>query len=170
MYLSDRDIRAALAEGGLVISPLGDNAIQPASVDVRLGRGFQRIKTGAYFKGDSDNSQQYQFVDGARYVLEPGEFILATTLENITVPSNLCIKIEGKSSRGRIGLQVENAGFVDPGFDGQLTLELVNLGPGWIEVVEGMYIAQLKIATLSSPAERPYNGRYQGQRGPTGAR
>lgn len=176
--LSDRDIKLELAEGGLVIEPIAENAIQPASVDVRLGRGFKRIRQGAGFAADGSaarNAMQYEDLDWDWYQLEPGEFLLATTLERIVVPPHLSVQVVGKSSRGRIGLQVENAGFCDAGFDGQITLELANQGQGWIELKPGMFIAQLKVFRLSSPAERPYGSpglgsHYQGQAGTQGAR
>lgn len=175
MFLSDRDIRAALAEGGLVITPLGDNAIQPASVDVRLGRGFRYIRRSVLFTATGMRGDEYEDFDENWYILEPGEFLLATTLEHIEVPPDLCVQVVGKSSLGRKGLQIENAGFCDPGFVGQITLELANQGEGRIELVEGMLIAQLRIARLSSPAERPYGtpglgSHYQGQKGTVGAR
>lgn len=175
MFLSDRDIRLELQAGELRIYPLADNAIQPASIDVRLGPGFKKIRPFFPFYAGGVMGEQYETIDQDSYWLEAGEFLLATTLEYVRVPPHLCIKIEGKSTRGRTGLQVENAGFADPGFHGQLTLELMNQAKGRIELKEGMLIAQLRIARLSSEAEYPYGSthlgsHYQGQRGTTGAR
>jgi dCTP deaminase len=159
----------------LVIEPLADNAIQPASVDVRLGRGFKRIRPNFPFYATSQSGEQYESINRDSYWLEPGEFLLATTLETLTVPPHLSVQVVGKSSLGRKGLQVENAGFCDAGFSGQITLELANQGEGRIELKEGMLIAQLKVMRLSSPVERPYGSpglgsKYQSQVGTTGAR
>jgi dCTP deaminase len=144
-------------------------------VDVRLGYGFKRIRPGTTFSPVATLASQYEDIEARRYTLEPGEFLLATTLETIVVPPHLSVQVVGKSSLGRKGLQVENAGFCDPGFAGEITLELANQGEGRIELKEGMLIAQLKVMRLSSPVERPYGSpglgsKYQSQVGTTGAR
>jgi dCTP deaminase len=158
--LSDRDIRAELDSGRLVVTPLGDRAIQPCSIDVRLGGPL-------LFEGDEVDLDTWR-----RYPLDPGEFVLATTVERVEIPPDLCCFVHGRSTTGRQGLIIETAGLVDPGFRGQITLEIVNVSFHPIELVPRMGIAQLTFTRLSSPAERPYGtpglgSKYQDQSGAT---
>jgi dCTP deaminase len=181
MILSDRDIRRALAEGRIVVDPLAKEAIQPSSLDVRLDDTFRvfanhrhpYIDVRAY---QPDLTEVVKVAADEPFILHPGEFVLASTLERLTLSDDLVARIEGKSSLGRLGLLTHaTAGFVDAGFDGWLTLELSNVANLPIAMYAGMKIGQLAFFELSSPAERPYGSRelgskYQGQRGPTASR
>jgi dCTP deaminase len=164
--LSDRDIKAALAAGLITIDPLDPNDVQPASVDVHLADGLRDIRDDRMYWINT-----YASHDTVTHV-EPGAFWLASIEETVLVDPAYAFFIEGKSSVARLGLSVHDAGFIDPGFHGQVTLELKNQGPLRIELRAGMPIAQLRIVRLSSPAERPYgspglNSHYQDQRGAT---
>src|ERR1700742_3305257 len=181
MLLSDRDIRAEVAAERLVLEPWDQDLLQPSSIDVRLDRWFRVF-----------NNQQYTHIDPAQqqddlttlvepkgddpFVLHPGEFVLGSTLEVVTLPDDLAGRLEGKSSLGRLGLLTHStAGFIDPGFSGHITLELSNVANLPIKLWPGMKIGQLCILRLTSPAEHPYGSarvgsKYQGQRGPTPSR
>lgn len=179
MLLSDRGIVAAIEQGHLTMDPLGPDAIQPASVDVTLGRAF-RVFTGRHACIDPTVDQPgltelVEPADGQPFVLEPGGFALGTTLETVTVGPQLAIQLDGRSSLGRLGLIVHaTAGWIDPGFSGQITLELSNVAPLPIRLWPGMGIAQLCVFQLDTPAELPYGpargSRYQHQSGPTPSR
>lgn len=182
MILSDASIEGYIKSGELVIEPLGDNAIQPASVDLRLGPEFAIMgrPRGGYIDAadrlDPDAIQHHDAQLHRSFMLLPGELVLASTMEYVEIPSFLSARIEGKSSLGRLGLLVHStAGFVDPGFKGQLTLEMSTLLRVPVKVWPGMRIAQLSFTQMSSPAKRPYGSpglgsHYQGQRGPTASR
>lgn len=163
--LSNVDIHEALTSGGLVISPLGPNAIQPASVDLRLDSELM-----------TDSARTYKKKTFETFKLAPLEFILGSTLETVEIPANLTAKVEGKSSWARRGLVVHlTAGFIDPGFKGNITLEIVNLSPYVIELTPHIYICQLSFYELKTPSSLPYGteglgSKYQNQSGPTGAR
>ncbi len=156
MTLSDRDIARELASGNLVIE--GCRGVGPASVDVYLGDTLAL----------TDGTQWCIGVDG--WVLSPGEFLLASTVEHVGIPDNIACQVHGCSSIGRTGLQIHTAGWVDPGFEGQLTLEISNLGDQDYTLRTGQRIAQLTFCYLNSPTRHPYRGRYQNQRGATAAR
>ena len=157
MLLSDRDIRAAVDKGDLIIEPYDPALVQPWSVDVRMDRFFRVF-----------NNSKYE-----PFVLHPGEFVLGATLEKFTLPAHLAGRLEGKSSLGRLGLLTHStAGFIDPGFSGHITLELSNVANLPITLWPGMKVGQLALFCMSSPAETPYGSgtigsKYQGQRGPT---
>ena len=181
MLLSDRDIRAEVEAGGLKLDPWEPDLIQPSSVDVRLDRFFRVFNNQRYTHIDpaqqqDDLTSQVEIADGDPFVLHPGEFVLGSTLEVITLPIHLASRLEGKSSLGRLGLITHaTAGFIDPGFSGHITLELSNVANLPITLWPGMKIGQLCVFKLSSPAEHPYGSerygsRYQGQRGPTPSR
>lgn len=181
VLLSDRDIRAALNDGRLRVSPLGERAIQPASIDVRLDHRFRVFHNARRTHIDPRRPQDDLTVlvearDDQPFVLHPGEFALGCTLETVTLPADLAARLEGKSSLGRLGLLVHStAGFIDPGFTGSVTLELSNVSTLPIMLWPGLRIGQLCVFRLSSPAERPYGtpslgSRYQGQDGPTVSR
>lgn len=181
MVLSDRDIRRDLLEGKLQIAPLGDGAVQPASVDLRLGREllvFQNhLMPYIDIKQPMTHLTEPVEIDEINpFVLHPGEFVLGVTLEYVELPDDLVGRLDGKSSLGRLGLVVHStAGFVDPGWKGNLTLELSNLANLPIYLYFGMKVSQISFMRLSSPAEHPYGSRalgskYQGQRGPTPSR
>ncbi|MBV0895894.1 dCTP deaminase [Microbacterium sp. NC79] len=181
MLLSDRDIQAELTAGRIGLEPSDAAMIQPSSVDVRLDRYFRLF-----------DNHKYPFIDPAEdqpelthlievdptepFILHPGEFVLGSTYEQITLPDDIAARLEGKSSLGRLGLLTHStAGFIDPGFSGHVTLELSNVATLPIKLWPGMKIGQLCFFRLSSPAINPYGtgayaNRYQGQRGPTASR
>lgn len=188
MLCSDEDLQQFIDAGWLKITPAHDDAereslIQPASIDLRLDRHFQvmnRPPAGRRQFIDPGRDQRHIYTPqtvepGAAMVLEPGRFTLASTWEVVSLSQGLAARIEGKSSLGRLGLIVHStAGFIDPGFVGQITLEITNLATRSILLWPGMPIAQLGVFVMSNPARRPYGaGRgshYQGQRGPTPSR
>ncbi len=181
MILSDRDIRAELRAGRIVIDPLGERAVQPSSVDLRVDSRFRVFANHRYpyidVRADQpDLTELVKVSDDEPFILHPGEFVLGSTYERVTLPDDLVGRLEGKSSLGRLGLLVHaTAGFVDAGFGGALTLELSNVANLPIAIYAGMPIGQLAFFRLSSPAECPYGARalgskYQGQHGPTASR
>jgi len=170
MILSGKTIRLLLSSGQLGISPLDDIQIQPASVDVRLGSSFSVVETGSNSIIKMDASAQYRSITADTFLLLPSQFVLATTMEYFRLPDNLTAFVEGRSSLGRLGLFIQNAGWVDPGFEGEITLELFNASNRAIELRAGRRVGQLVFARLDGDAEKPYRGKYQGQRGATGSR
>ena len=181
MLLSDRDLRAALASGRMGLTPFDEAMVQPSSIDVRLDRYFRVFANHRYTHIDpaiaQDDLTELVEPDGEEpFVLHPGEFVLGSTLEVITLGDDLAARLEGKSSLGRLGLLTHStAGFIDPGFSGHVTLELSNVANLPIKLYPGMKIGQICVLELSSPAEHPYGSslygsRYQDQRGPTPSR
>jgi dCTP deaminase len=180
MILSDRHIRERLARGDLKIEPLEDPElqIQPASVDVRLGDEFIVYRPSQVACLDprdpsslSAAAERLTVAPGQGFILHPGEFGLGTTVEQVSIPDDLVATVDGRSSIGRLAVVVHaTAGFIDPGFSGQVTLELSNIGPIPVRLWPGMRVAQIVLHELSSPAERPYGpargSAYHGQRGP----
>lgn len=178
MMLSDRDIRAALTDGSLTLDPFDDRLIQPASIDICLGDRFRVFNAHKHTHIDPAQPQDNltsltQVPHGEPFVLHPGEFALGSTQQTVTIGAGLAARVEGRSSLGRLGLLVHStAGFIDPGFSGQITLELASVAPLPILLWPGMRVGQLCLLRLSSPAERPYGtpglgSHYQGQHGPT---
>lgn len=170
MVLSDKTIMRMLREGTLSVSPLEEGQIQPASVDIRLGNMFSIIEDLPRGVIDLENEIQYRTMETDTYVLLPGQFVLATTMEYIELPDNLTAFVEGRSSLGRMGLFIQNAGWVDPGFKGEITLELFNANRCAIELKAGRRVGQLVFAEMDGSALHPYQGKYQGQTGATGSR
>ena len=181
MLLSDRDIRAEIAAGRVGCEPFTESMIQPSSVDVRLDKFFRVFENHKYSVIDPSIEQpdltREVIAEGDEpFILHPGEFVLASTYEVITLPDDIAGRLEGKSSLGRLGLLTHStAGFIDPGFSGHITLELSNVANLPVKLFPGMKIGQLCLIKLSSPAEHPYGSekygsRYQGQRGPTASR
>ncbi|MEV3978050.1 MULTISPECIES: dCTP deaminase [unclassified Nonomuraea] len=181
MLLSDRDILAEIDSGRLALDPFHQDMIQPSSIDVRLDRYFRVFENHKYPHIDPsveqpDLTRMVEPSGDEPFILHPGEFVLASTYEVITLPDDLASRLEGKSSLGRLGLLTHStAGFIDPGFSGHVTLELSNVATLPIKLWPGMKIGQLCVFRLSSPAEHPYGSakyesRYQGQRGPTPSR
>ncbi|HET8602136.1 MAG TPA: dCTP deaminase [Segeticoccus sp.] len=181
MLLSDRDIRAQIDGGRVCVDPYDPSMIQPSSIDVRLDKFFRLFDNHKYPHIDPAQDQpeltrlvEVDAEDG--FVLHPGEFVLGSSLELVTLPDDLAARVEGKSSLGRLGLLTHaTAGFVDPGFSGHVTLELSNVATLPIMLWPGMKIGQLCFFQLSSPAENPYGSakygsHYQDQRGPTASR
>ncbi|MHB1613006.1 MAG: dCTP deaminase [Actinomycetes bacterium] len=181
MLLSDRDIRAEVASGRVGVDPYDAVMVQPSSIDVRLDRYFRVFENHRYPHIDPAEEQPEltRLVEPPGedpFILHPGEFVLASTYEAVTLPDDLAGRLEGKSSLGRLGLLTHStAGFIDPGFSGHVTLELSNVATLPIKLWPGMKIGQLCLFRLSSPAEHPYGSsaygsRYQGQLGPTPSR
>ena len=170
MILSDRTLFKMLEEGTLSITPLDKEQVQPASVDIRLGNTFsivEDLSTGVITLKDK---VRYKTINTDTYILLPGQFVLATTMEYVSLPDNLTAFVEGRSSLGRLGLFIQNAGWVDPGFQGEITLELFNANRCAIELKAGRRVGQLVFAEMDDTALKPYNGKYQGQKGATGSR
>lgn len=170
MILSDGEIKKMLNSGELVIGPMETKQIQPASVDIRLGRTYCLVEDTDLGIIQLDKGVDYKQIKTDRYLLMPGQFVLATTMEYIKMPDNLTAFVEGRSSLGRLGLFIQNAGWVDPGFEGEITLELFNANRCAIELIYGQRLGQLVFSLMKKPAENPYRGKYQGQRGATGSR
>ncbi len=170
MILSDKNILSRLERGDLSITPLEEGQIQPASVDIRLGDTFSVIEDSPSGVITLDEETTYKPLRSDTYVLLPGQFILATTMEYFILPNDLTAFVEGRSSLGRMGLFIQNAGWVDPGFQGEITLELFNANRCAIKLQTGRRVGQLVFAQMDSEALRPYRGKYQGQRGATGSR
>jgi dCTP deaminase len=180
VLLSDRDIKAGISGGRIRLDPYEPAMVQPSSVDVRLDRLFRLFSNHKYGVIDpAEDQPELTYlvnVEADRpFILHPGEFVLASTYEQVSLPDDVAARLEGKSSLGRLGLLTHStAGFIDPGFTGHVTLELSNVATLPIKLWPGMKIGQLCFFQLSSPAEHPYGtavgSRYQGQRGPTPSR
>lgn len=172
MILSDKTLVEKLYAdtSGLRITPLMEEQIQPASIDIRLGNTFAIVEDTAAGIITMDSEIGYKRIQADTYLLLPGQFVLATTLEYIELPNDITACVEGRSSLGRMGLFIQNAGWVDPGFKGEITLELFNANRCAIELQAGRRIGQLVFETMDKPALHTYNGKYQGQRGATGTR
>lgn len=170
MILSDRTILRMLEEGNLIITPLEKEQVQPASVDIRLGNTFSIVEDSPTGIISLENEIKYKSITSDTYVLLPNQFVLATTMEYIELPGYLTAFVEGRSSLGRMGLFIQNAGWVDPGFKGEITLELYNANRCAIELKAGRRVGQLVFAQMDDTALNPYHGKYQGQKGATGSR
>jgi len=180
MILSDADILRRLEDGDLVVEPLDDPdiQIQPASVDLRLGREFlefQHANIPCIHPNAEAEVDEYveltEVEEGGEYILHPGDFVLGTTHERVEIPNDLIAHVEGRSSLGRLAIVVHaTAGLADPGYKGQITLELSNLGTAPVALTPGMRISQLTFTELKTPADRPYGAergsKYQDQSGP----
>jgi dCTP deaminase len=181
MVLADRTIRRLLEEGRIGIDPYEEELLQPSSVDVRVDRLFRVFHNARYPFIDvkqpmEDLTELVEVEEDEPFILHPNEFVLGSTLERVTLPYDLVARLEGKSSLGRLGLLIHStAGFIDPGWDGHVTLELSNVANLPITIYFGMKIGQLSFVQLTEPAETPYGGgalgsKYQGQAGPTPSR
>jgi dCTP deaminase len=181
VLLSDRDLKKALADGRLGLDPFDEAMVQPSSIDVRLDRYFRVFANHRYTHIDpaaqqDDLTELVEPKGDEPFILHPGEFVLGSTLEVITLGDDLASRLEGKSSLGRLGLLTHStAGFIDPGFSGHVTLELSNVANLPIKLYPGMKIGQICVLQLTSSAEHPYGSsiygsRYQDQRGPTPSR
>lgn len=170
MILSDGELRLLLTESVLKIDPLKDDQIQPASVDITLGNTFSILEDLPGGIINPDKSIHYKTITTEKYLLLPGQFVLATTQEYISLPNNITAFVEGRSSWGRLGLFIQNAGWVDPGFEGEITLELFNANKCAIELCEGYRIGQLVFAQMEQSAMNPYSGKYQKQKKATGSK
>ncbi|CEA09147.1 Deoxycytidine triphosphate deaminase [Arthrobacter saudimassiliensis] len=181
MLISDRDIRAEIAAERIGLDPFDPEMVQPSSVDVRIDRYFRLFDNHKYAHIDPsldqpDLTRLVEVAPDEPFILHPGEFVLGSTFETVTLPQDIAARLEGKSSLGRLGLLTHStAGFIDPGFSGHVTLELSNMATLPIKLWPGSKIGQLCFFRLSSPAEyaygsERYGNRYQGQRGPTASR
>ena len=180
MVLSDRTIGRLIDDGRIVIDPYDESLLQPSSVDVRVDRLFRVFRNNrASFidvKREQDLTELVEIEGDEPFILHPGEFVLGSTLERVTLPDDLVARLEGKSSLGRLGLLIHStAGFIDPGWDGHVTLALSNVANLPITIYRGMKIGQLSFMGLTEPAETPYGSgdlgsKYQGQQGPTPSR
>jgi len=170
MILSDKTIKKMIEEKTLVVAPVTEDQIQPASVDIRLGNTFSVVEDSSTGIITMENKIGYKRIETDTYLLLPGQFVLATTMEYFELPNDLTAFVEGRSSLGRMGLFIQNAGWVDPGFKGEITLELYNANRCAIELKAGRRVGQLVFAKMDCEAENPYNGKYQGQTGATGSR
>jgi dCTP deaminase len=181
VLLSDRDILAEIDAGRIRVDPYDAGMIQPSSIDFRLDRYFRVFENHRYPHIDPaadqpDLTREVEPAGDEPFILHPGEFVLGSTHEEVSLPDDIAARVEGKSSLGRLGLLTHaTAGFVDPGFSGHVTLELANVATLPIKLYPGMKIGQLCFFRLSTPAEHPYGSEkygswYQGQRGPTPSR
>ena len=184
MILSDQDLRLRLARGELIVTPLDDPEvqIQPASIDLRLGDTFVSYRlphipcVDPHDPGTVDQyTETITIAPGDAFILQPGEFALGATLERVRIPADLVARVEGRSSIGRLAIVVHaTAGFIDPGFEGQITLELSNLGRVAVKLYPGMRISQIVLQQLTRTASRPYGpergSKYWGQSGPVTSR
>lgn len=169
MILSDKTILEMIEEGTLKISPIEEGQVQPASVDIRLGNTFSIVEDSPSGIITLENEIKYKTITTDTYILLPNQFVLATTMEYFDLPNDLTAFVEGRSSLGRMGLFIQNAGWVDPGFKGEITLELYNANRCAIELKAGRRVGQLVFAKMDGEALNPYNGKYQGQTGATGS-
>lgn len=170
MILSSRTIRELLGKGKLVVKPLEDQQIQPASIDLRLASEFLTVDTKKSMYLHVDKKAEYKKFNSDEIVIQPKSFILARTAEYVEIPEDHTAFIEGRSSIGRLGLFIENAGWIDPGFKGTLTLELFNANDVPIRIKAGTRICQMVIVELTDKPEKTYSGKYQGQINVTGSK
>ncbi len=170
MILSDNTLKAMIKSGELVVSPIDEQSIQPASIDCRLGNHFLIVEQNQMDIITLDSEIKYREIESDTITIPPHTFLLATTQEYIELPDNLTSFVEGRSSIGRIGLFIQNAGWVDPGFKGRITLELYNASSLPIKLEAGQRICQLVFCKMDQKADNPYNGKYQGQHKTVGSR
>ena len=180
MILSDRTIKRLLGEGRIEIDPYDEALVQPSSVDVRVDRYFRVFRNNLYpyidVKTAQEDLTELVEIDDAPFILHPGEFVLGSTLERVRLPDDIVGRLDGKSSLGRLGLLIHStAGFIDPGWDGHVTLELSNVANLPITIYREMKIGQLSFVQMTEPADAPYGSgaigsKYQGQKGPTPSR
>ncbi|MFW6264740.1 MAG: dCTP deaminase [Bacillota bacterium] len=170
MILSDKTIKELINKKGLLIDPIDDFQIQPASVDLRLGKSFLKLDENMTAIMTLEDESNYISYQSDEIIIPPHSFLLATTMEHIELPADITAFVEGRSSIGRMGLFIQNAGWVDPGFKGQITLELYNANSLPIKLRSGRRICQLVLARLDQKAEKPYHGKYINQKDAVGSR
>jgi dCTP deaminase len=181
VVLSDRSIKSEIAAGRILIEPFDESLVQPSSVDVRVDRKFRVFHNARHpyidvRKPMDDLTELVEITDDEPFILHPGEFVLGQTLETITLPNDIVARLEGKSSLGRLGLLIHStAGFVDPSWEGNLTLELSNVANLPITIYHGMPIGQISFMRMDGPVQSPYGSdaagsKYQGQAEPTPSR
>lgn len=170
MILSDRTLKKLIAREELVVEPVESSQIQPASMDLRLGTSFLKIDENMMEVMTLNEEIKYMSLERKEIVIPPNSFLLATTKEYIKLPHNITAFVEGRSSIGRMGLFIQNAGWVDPGFAGQITLELYNANRLPIKLTSGRRICQLVFACMDHKTNNPYQGKYQNQRDAVGSK
>ena len=181
MILSDRSIKEYIAAGRIVLTPYDENLVQPASIDIRLDSRFRVFRNYKHSCIDpkavqEDLTELVEVEEGESFIIHPGEFILGNTVERIKLGNDLVGRVEGKSSLGRLGLIIHaTAGYIDPAFDGNITLELSNVANLPIRLYPGMKVGQISFFAMSTPADRPYGhpelgSKYKGQTAPTASR
>ena len=170
MIISDSTIKKLIKENKLIIEPFEDYLLQPASIDLRLGSEYLKIDENQMEIMTLEDKLNYNKINSEEIVIPPHSFLLATTREHIELPENLTAFVEGRSSIGRMGLFIQNAGWVDPGFAGQITLELYNANRLPIKLIAGRRICQLVFAKMDQTAETPYNGKYMNQKNAVGSK
>lgn len=170
MIVSDETLKELLAARTIVVEPIEAYQIQPASIDLRLGRHFLKIDENSVDSLSLDCEPHYIDIEKDEIVIPPHSFLLATTIEYVKIPTNVTAFVEGRSSIGRMGLFIQNAGWVDPGFEGTITLELFNANRLPLRLASGRRICQIVFALMDRPTKRPYAGKYQGQKRTVGSR
>lgn len=172
MILSDRTLKEMISEGKLLVDPLLEESVQPASIDCRLGTHFLAVDDTLCPNGVLSFKEeiQYREINADSIVIPPHSFLLATTMEYVELPNGITAFVEGRSSVGRMGLFIQNAGWVDSGFKGRITLELYNANSLPIQLDSGRRICQLVFCKMDRESERPYHGKYQGQLQSVGSR
>ncbi len=170
MILSDITIKSLLANNIIEVKPITEQSIQPASIDCRLDNHFLTVEDKQMETITLDTEIKYREIETNTITISPHSFILATTLEYIKLPTNISAFVEGRSSIGRMGLFIENAGWIDAGFEGKITLELYNANSLPIKLQAGRRICQIVFCTMDQPAQIPYQGKYQGQNKAVGSR
>jgi len=169
MILSDKTLKKLIEDGELKIEPITSHSIQPASIDCTLGRHYLILDENHMESVSLDGEIKYREIEADEITIPAHSFLLATTREYIKLPKNLTAFVEGRSSIGRIGLFIQNAGWVDPGFEGRITLELYNANSLPIKLKSGRRICQLVFCRMDQEASKPYSGKYQGQTKTTGS-
>ena len=170
MILSDKSLKRLIENSELIVRPLTPKSIQPASIDCRLGDHFLVIEQNSMDILTMDAEIEYREIQSDAITIPPHSFLLATTHEYVELPDNITAFVEGRSSIGRIGLFIQNAGWVDPGFKGKLTLELYNANSLPIKLRSGRRMCQLVFCRMDQTAENPYSGKYQGQNKTVGSK
>jgi len=170
MILSDSTLKEFIANGEITVDPLEPDQIQPGSIDLTLGTHFLEVDSTSYSSLRLDQKITYRSIEAPVITIPAKSFLLATTHEYVKLPNNLSAFVEGRSSIGRMGLFIQNAGWVDAGFEGKITLELFNANALPIELDAGRRICQLVFCKMDKPAENPYHGKYQGQKEAVGSR
>ncbi len=170
MILSDKTLTSMMETGELVCEPLTEDSIQPASIDCRLGTHYLLVENHQMDTIKMDEEIKYREVESETITIPPQSFLLATTQEYVKVPDNVTAFVEGRSSIGRMGLFIQNAGWVDPGFEGRITLELYNANSLPIQLKAGRRVCQLVFCKMDQAAMNPYRGKYQGQTKSVGSR
>ncbi len=170
MILSDKTLKKMMGEGSLVVEPLAEHSVQPASIDCRIGTHYLVVDDNNSDVLTLDGEPKYREIEGDEMTIPPHSFLLATTMEYVKLPDNLTAFVEGRSSIGRMGLFIQNAGWVDPGFEGRITLELYNANSLPIKLKAGRRVCQLVFCKMDQSAENPYAGKYQRQAKSVGSR